>query len=75
LHENPELRADIEQFLETTKKPPGFFANDFIKANIFLENINIKDSVEKERFFRYWLLLTILVAWMVLKKNSLTISI
>ena len=51
---NPSVRsrATAELFLEEGLRPKGFFSNDFIKVNLFLENISIKEQSEKEGFFR-----------------------
>lgn len=51
---NPSFkaRATADIFLEEGLRPKGFFSNDFIKVNLFLENISIKEQSEKEGFFR-----------------------
>ncbi|KAI8059837.1 hypothetical protein BDF21DRAFT_370083 [Thamnidium elegans] len=51
---NPSFksRATADTFLDEGLRPKGFFSNDFIKVNLFLENISIKEQSEKEGFFR-----------------------
>lgn len=39
-------------FLDEGLRPKGFFSNDFVKVNLFLENISIKEQGEKEGFFK-----------------------
>ncbi|KAI7906564.1 uncharacterized protein BX663DRAFT_427236 [Cokeromyces recurvatus] len=45
-------RATAEMFLDEGLRPKGFFSNDFVKVNLFLENISIKEPNEKEIFFK-----------------------
>lgn len=45
-------RANADMFLDEGLKPRGFFSSDFVKVNLFLENISIKEQGEKEGFFR-----------------------
>ncbi|KAG1114379.1 hypothetical protein G6F42_014199 [Rhizopus arrhizus] len=45
-------RASADMFLDEGLKPRGFFSTDFVKVNLFLENISIKEQGEKEGFFR-----------------------
>lgn len=51
---NPSFksRATADTFLDEGLRPKGFFSNDFVKVNLFLENISIKEQSEKEGFFR-----------------------
>lgn len=51
---NPTVRsrANAEQFLDEGLRPKGFFSDNFIKVNLFLENISMKEQSEKEGFFR-----------------------
>lgn len=51
---NPSFRSRVtaEMFLEEGLRPRGFFSTDFVKVNLFLENISIKEQSEKEGFFR-----------------------
>ncbi|KAI8060892.1 armadillo-type protein [Gongronella butleri] len=55
IHPSPQLRGDADALLETgmraTRGAGGFFATDFIRVNLFLENISIKDQREKDVFF------------------------
>ncbi|KAI9023557.1 armadillo-type protein [Phycomyces nitens] len=45
-------RADAATYLEVGLRPGSFFDHDFVKVNLFLENISIKEQSEKEGFFR-----------------------
>ncbi|KAI8984470.1 hypothetical protein BDF20DRAFT_816989 [Mycotypha africana] len=45
-------RASADMFLDEGLRPKGFFSADFVKVNLFLENISIKDQSEREGFFR-----------------------
>ncbi|KAL0083980.1 armadillo-type protein [Phycomyces blakesleeanus] len=45
-------RADAATYLEVGLRPKSFFDHDFVKVNLFLENISIKEQSEKEGFFR-----------------------
>ncbi|CAO3664461.1 unnamed protein product [Umbelopsis vinacea] len=49
---SPRARIDSERFLDEGLRPQGFFSNEFIQVNLFLENLTIKDQSEKETFFR-----------------------
>ncbi|KAG2207471.1 hypothetical protein INT47_004219 [Mucor saturninus] len=51
---NPSFRAraTTDMFLEEGLRPKGYFSNDFVKVNLFLENISIKEQSEKEGFFK-----------------------
>lgn len=49
---NVRSRASADMFLDEGLRPRGFFSNDFVKVNLFLENISIKEQSEKEGFFR-----------------------
>ncbi|CAO3638425.1 unnamed protein product [Cunninghamella blakesleeana] len=53
LQSSPQTRLDTDSFLDEGMRPRvGFFSNDFIKVNLFLENISIKEQGEKDAFFR-----------------------
>ncbi|OBZ83281.1 putative inactive serine/threonine-protein kinase scy1 [Choanephora cucurbitarum] len=52
LHPSVRSRASADQFLDEGLQPKGFFSTDFVKVNLFLENISIKEPSEKEVFFR-----------------------
>ncbi|KAI8136893.1 armadillo-type protein [Fennellomyces sp. T-0311] len=52
LRPSPGGRADADAFLDEGLRPGGFFRDDFIQVNLFLENISIKDQGEREVFFR-----------------------
>ncbi|CAG8582491.1 14726_t:CDS:10 [Funneliformis mosseae] len=50
---NPKLRLSISSFIEDGLKPGGIFQNDLVQINLFLDNMNIKESREKEMFFKH----------------------
>ncbi|CAO3615918.1 unnamed protein product [Cunninghamella echinulata] len=53
LQSSPRSRLDADSFLdEGIRARVGFFSIDFIKVNLFLENISIKEQSEKDAFFR-----------------------
>ncbi|KAI8092662.1 armadillo-type protein [Halteromyces radiatus] len=55
LQTSPRSRSDADSFLDEgirSSKNNGYFAVDFIRVNLFLENISIKEQGEKEAFFR-----------------------
>lgn len=52
LNVNFRARASADMFLDEGLRPKGFFSNDFVKVNLFLENISIKEQNEREGFFR-----------------------
>eukprot|EP00127_Corallochytrium_limacisporum_P000650 Clim_evm49s22 gene=Clim_evmTU49s22 len=49
---NPNSRPDPRQLLQSQTSPGGFFQNDFVRTNLFLEELTVKDHAEKLRFFR-----------------------
>ncbi|KAJ1929819.1 Nuclear aminoacylation-dependent tRNA export pathway component [Tieghemiomyces parasiticus] len=49
---SPTARGRVAQFLTTGTRPNGFFENEFIHTNLFLENMSIKEAGEKAEFFR-----------------------
>ena len=53
---NPKLRLSISSFIEDGLGPDGFFQNDLVQINLFLENMNIKEAKEKEIFYKYAIL-------------------
>ncbi|KAI8070584.1 armadillo-type protein [Gilbertella persicaria] len=52
LNPSPRSRASADLFLQEGLRPKGYFANDFVNVNLFLENISIKEQAEKEQFFK-----------------------
>ncbi|KAI9472439.1 MAG: hypothetical protein EXX96DRAFT_489692 [Benjaminiella poitrasii] len=52
LHPSYRSRATADAFLDEGLRPKGFFSTDFVKINLFLENISIKEPQEKELFFK-----------------------
>ncbi|ORX48387.1 ARM repeat-containing protein [Piromyces finnis] len=52
LHENPNYRSSVAQFLDGCMQKNGFFDTPFVKACLFLENISVKEKTEKEQFIR-----------------------
>lgn len=57
LRASAAARADAEAFLDEGLRPKGFFTQDFVQVNLFLENISIKEQNAKEMFFRFGLFL------------------
>ncbi|KAJ3218959.1 hypothetical protein HDU67_003323 [Dinochytrium kinnereticum] len=49
---NPKLRQNFADLLEQGQQHNGYFFSDFIKASVFLEQISVKDSHEKEQFLK-----------------------
>ncbi|KAJ1967566.1 Nuclear aminoacylation-dependent tRNA export pathway component [Dispira parvispora] len=49
---NPTARWAVGRFLTAGTQPRGFFDNEFIRTNLFLENLSIKDKDEKTLFFQ-----------------------
>ena len=49
---NPNSRENVSTLLEAGLRPKGFFVNDFIQASLFLEEISLKDSHEKDQFLK-----------------------
>ncbi|KAG8438069.1 hypothetical protein GDO86_008670 [Hymenochirus boettgeri] len=48
---NPKIRPNPARFLQNCCSPGGFFSNSFVETNLFLEEIQIKDPAERQRFF------------------------
>lgn len=48
---NPKNRTNPKVFLERCTKPGQFLKNEFINANLFLQEIQIKDQAEQKEFF------------------------
>ncbi|KAI2800659.1 hypothetical protein RDWZM_009027 [Blomia tropicalis] len=48
---NQRQRSSIQDFINKAQQNGGYFKNVFIESMIFLDEIQIKDSVEKNRFF------------------------
>ncbi|CAG8444939.1 2855_t:CDS:10 [Dentiscutata heterogama] len=49
---NPKSRLKISAFVDACLRPGGFFQNDLVQINLFLENMNIKEAREKDIFFK-----------------------
>uniref|UniRef100_A0A8C0ZX11 N-terminal kinase-like protein n=1 Tax=Castor canadensis TaxID=51338 RepID=A0A8C0ZX11_CASCN len=49
---NPKLRPNPARFLQNCQAPGGFMNNRFVETNLFLEEIQIKEPVEKQKFFQ-----------------------
>ena len=47
---NPSDRAPLEKFLKMTLTANGYFDDKFIKTSLFLEQLALKDKIEKEDF-------------------------
>lgn len=52
VHANPRKRTNPKDVLGKCLQPGHFFDNDFIKANLFLSEIQIKDSDQQKDFFQ-----------------------
>ncbi|ESO87716.1 hypothetical protein LOTGIDRAFT_219908 [Lottia gigantea] len=48
---NPKTRPNPAKMIENCRKPGGFMKNQFVESMLFLEEIQIKDSSEKTKFF------------------------
>nr|XP_031304268.1 N-terminal kinase-like protein isoform X4 [Camelus dromedarius] len=49
---NPKLRPNPARFLQNCRAPGGFMNNRFVETNLFLEEIQIKEPAEKQKFFQ-----------------------
>ncbi|RKO89272.1 armadillo-type protein, partial [Blyttiomyces helicus] len=52
LNPNPKARLDLARFSTEASQKRCYFDNDFIQANLFLEQMAIKDTHEKDQFLR-----------------------
>ncbi|OZJ02856.1 hypothetical protein BZG36_03217 [Bifiguratus adelaidae] len=52
INQNPKLRANMKKILDVGLRPNGAFDTQFVKVNLFLENIAIKEQSEKDAFFK-----------------------
>lgn len=48
---SPSSRPNPADIITRCRKPGGFFKNDLVDTLLFLEEIQIKDKAEKNRFF------------------------
>ncbi|XP_048449954.1 N-terminal kinase-like protein, partial [Rhincodon typus] len=48
---NPKARPNPAKFLQNCRGPNGFMSNKFIETNLFLEEIQIKEPMERQNFF------------------------
>ncbi|XP_041035888.1 N-terminal kinase-like protein isoform X2 [Carcharodon carcharias] len=48
---NPKIRPNPSKFLQNCRGLNGFMSNRFIETNLFLEEIQIKEPVERQNFF------------------------
>ncbi|XP_067877949.1 N-terminal kinase-like protein isoform X2 [Heterodontus francisci] len=48
---NPKIRPNPAKFLQNCRALNGFMNNRFIETNLFLEEIQIKEAVERQNFF------------------------
>lgn len=48
---SPSNRPNPADIITRCRKPGGFFKNDLVDTLLFLEEIQIKDKAEKNRFF------------------------
>ncbi|XP_010634481.1 N-terminal kinase-like protein [Fukomys damarensis] len=49
---NPKVRPNPARFLQNCQAPGSFMNNRFVETNLFLEEIQIKESAEKQKFFQ-----------------------
>eukprot|EP00794_Sanderia_malayensis_P020441 gene20441-22457_t len=49
---NPQSRLNPKDFLQRCKQNGQYLSNDFVKANLFLQEIQIKDINEQREFFK-----------------------
>ncbi|XP_063639160.1 N-terminal kinase-like protein isoform X17 [Pan troglodytes] len=49
---NPKVRPNPARFLQNCQAPGGFMSNRFVETNLFLEEIQIKEPAEKQKFFQ-----------------------
>ncbi|XP_015266276.1 PREDICTED: N-terminal kinase-like protein [Gekko japonicus] len=49
---NPKLRPNPAKFLQNCCGPGGFMDNHFVETNLFLEEIQIKEPAERQKFFQ-----------------------
>ncbi|XP_060108608.1 N-terminal kinase-like protein isoform X2 [Heteronotia binoei] len=49
---NPKLRPNPAKFLQNCCGPGGFMDNRFVETNLFLEEIQIKEPAERQKFFQ-----------------------
>ncbi|XP_076971848.1 N-terminal kinase-like protein isoform X7 [Tamandua tetradactyla] len=49
---NPKVRPNPARFLQNCRAPGGFLNNRFVETNLFLEEIQIKEPAEKQKFFQ-----------------------
>ncbi|XP_036619196.1 N-terminal kinase-like protein isoform X3 [Trichosurus vulpecula] len=49
---NPRVRPNPSRFLQNCQAPGGFMCNSFVETNLFLEEIQIKEPAEKQKFFQ-----------------------
>ncbi|KAI5706113.1 N-terminal kinase-like protein [Diaphorina citri] len=51
ISERPNQRPNPADFIMRNRKPGGYFKNDLIDALLFLEEIQMKDKIDKNKFF------------------------
>nr|XP_033811582.1 N-terminal kinase-like protein [Geotrypetes seraphini] len=49
---NPRIRPNPSKFLQNCRGPGGFMRNSFVETNLFLEEIQIKEPAERQKFFQ-----------------------
>uniref|UniRef100_A0A8C3T265 N-terminal kinase-like protein n=1 Tax=Chelydra serpentina TaxID=8475 RepID=A0A8C3T265_CHESE len=49
---NPKIRPNPTKFLQNCRGPNGFMKNSFVETNLFLEEIQIKEPAERQKFFQ-----------------------
>jgi hypothetical protein len=48
---NPRKRPNPEDLIVKLRRSPGFFKNDLIDMLVYLEEIQVKEDMDKNRFF------------------------
>src|SRR6218665_3829042 len=51
MNQNFKSRPTVQDFIKKSSQTNGFFNNVFIETMVFLEEFQIKDAAEKNRYF------------------------
>jgi SCY1-like protein 1 len=54
LQHNMSGRIPLAKFLESTTRSGGYFDDEFVKTSVFLDEIALKTSEEKEAYVKYF---------------------
>ncbi|KAL1920476.1 uncharacterized protein VTP21DRAFT_853 [Calcarisporiella thermophila] len=52
LNPSPRTRPDVTRFIDFGLRQNGYFQDNLIQVNLFLENLAMKDTKEKEAFYK-----------------------